>query len=307
MLWKKFFQKEQGATLVLMALFTAVSVGFAALAIDIGQLYYFKSLVKDRAEAVALAAVQEILKGESAAKEVGYAYAQKNKVVVTSIVADQSKKTVTVEAEDAITYVFAGIFGFTDAKVSGKAVAIMGSTVAGTGFLPLGVVKENFDYGKEYTLKYVAHESQQGNFGSLALGGSGGSNYEHNLKYGYDQPLKIDEMIYTETGNKQGPTRHGLEERITEDASRAHCKNIDTVDRSCSRLLYIPLIDTLDVSGKKQVKVLGFAVFYMSELENGPQLSIKGKFVRMPYPGEMSTDTAFDNGLYSPRLISFDN
>jgi hypothetical protein len=300
---KSFLREEHGGTLAFLALFLSIAVAMGALVIDIGQLYFYKATVQDKAEAVALAAVQDILNGAEEAERVGREYADKNLLTLTSIVANETEKTVTVEAETQVTFYFAGIFGLEGETVKGKAKVKMGATKGGTGFLPLGIVKSNFAFGKEYTLKYVATQSQQGNFGSLALGGTGGSNYENNLRNGYSGFLNTGDKLDTETGNKQGPTRQGLEARISTDASRLECQDVSTADKSCGRVLYIPIIDSLDLNGRKQVEILGFASFYMSELESGPQLSIKGKFVKMVYPGEMSDDTEMDNGLYSLRLI----
>ena len=54
-----------------------------------------------------------------------------------------------------------------------------------------------------------------GNWGSLALGGSGGSNERTNIEDGYGGPLAIGQWVTTEPGFKSGPVDQGFSDRIS--------------------------------------------------------------------------------------------
>jgi hypothetical protein len=303
-MWRKWIKEERGGALAILVMFITFSIALSAVVVDVGRLYYTKADVQDRAEAVALAAVQDIVNGEYTAKRVAQEYADINGLYVTSIEANEIEKTVTVIAEDTIPLYFAKIFGRDQQTLTGKAKAKLGVVGGTQGILPLGVENQPFNFGSQYTLKFSAGGSQQGNFGALALGGTGAAKYRSNLQNGYQGWLEVGMEIDTESGDMTGPTRQGLADRYNADVSNMKCRSIDTVDRSCQRLLYIPIIDSLDVNGSKPVKIIGFAAFYLMEIVNGSQVEVKGQFIRTVLPGEWSEDeNAHNYGLYSPKLV----
>lgn len=303
-MWKKVFIDERGGAMVILVMFLTMSIALSAIVVDVGRLYYTKADVQDKAEAAALAGVQDIVNGEDTAKRAAQEYADANELYVTNIEANQLDKTVTVTAEETIPLYFAKIFGHSQQTLKGEAKAQLGIVGRTQGILPLGVENKSFQYGTAYTLKYGAGSSQQGNFGALALGGSGAANYRSNLQYGYQGWLEVGMEIDTEPGNMTGPTRQGLAERFNADMSNLKCRSIETVDRSCQRLLYIPIIDSLDVNGRKPVEIVGFAAFYLMEIGNSSQVEVKGQFIRSILPGEWSEyGELYNYGLYSPKLV----
>jgi hypothetical protein len=300
-MWKKLLQEQDGSALPIMAFVLTISLMISALVVDIGRLYYENLIVEDKSEAVALAAVQEVFKGSEEAKRVGREYAAMNDLVNPDIQVDMAQKTVTVQADKQVPYYFAPIFGIDRGAAKGNAKAKIGKTVGGNGFLPIGVESQSFQFNRDYILKYGAQGSQQGNFGALALGGTGASIYRNNLKYGYGGWLKIGMKVDTEPGNMTGPTSQGMSDRYDQDKYQPHCQSIDTADKSCSRVLFIPIIDSLDVNGGKQVEIVNFAAFFIKEL-NGHE--IWGQFVRMVHPGEMSeVEDSDEFGLHSSKLV----
>lgn len=305
---KKWLHNEEGGALLFLAFIMSVLVAVGGMLVDAGNLYYSKSTVQDKVEAVALAAVQEIVKGKHEAERVAYEYAKMNSLINPRVVADPIAKTVLVEAEEEVPFYFANLFGWESGTVSGKAKARLGKTIGGYGFLPLAIEKHDFKYGQDYTLKYDSGDAKQGNFGALALGGTGASVYRENMKKGYNGWLEVGMKVSTETGNMAGPTNQGLTYRIQSDYGRPDCENMETAGRKCARYLLVPIIDSLDVNGRKEVEVVGFAAFYMKDLkvyENKQVSEIKGQFIRTVYPGEIAeTDDPEEFGLYSTKLIN---
>lgn len=302
---KQLWKDEQGGAMILLVFIVSITVAFAALAVDIGRVYFQKEALNDKLDAIALAAVQDLWISEAAARLTGERYALKNGVDRPQIAPNQSARTVTVTAVQKVPLYFARLLGFETMDVNGRAVAQAGMTSAGEGFLPLGVVDQPFIYNKSYVLKYGPGGSMQGNFGALALGGQGASNYRDNLINGYKGLLKIGKDVNTEPGNMQGPTDSGLSYRLFLDSDRPSCNSFDTADRSCARFLYIPVINTLDVNGRKTVTIVGFAAFYLESLHpaNGNNMSqVTGRFVQSIYPGEF-TNTISKYGLMSVKLI----
>ncbi len=93
-----------------------------------------------------------------------------------------------------------------------------------------------------------------GNFAALALGSTGASIYEGNITNGYDGTISVGDLILSETGNMSGPTYDGVSYRVEHG------------------LIYvvIPILNTLDVNGRKIVEIVGFANFKLlaSNLDN---------------------------------------
>jgi len=58
-----------------------------------------------------------------------------------------------------------------------------------------------------------------GNFGAIALGGTGASNYRSNIAYGYPGIVRLGDILETEPGNMVGPTLQGVIELIAQDPS----------------------------------------------------------------------------------------
>ena len=74
---------ESGATVVIVALFMVVLLGFAALAIDGGRLYLEKSRLQKALDAAVLAGAQELRSSPDKAKSIAIDTAQKNGFTIT--------------------------------------------------------------------------------------------------------------------------------------------------------------------------------------------------------------------------------
>ncbi|MDD5089545.1 MAG: Tad domain-containing protein [Candidatus Wallbacteria bacterium] len=144
---------------------------------------------------------------------------------------------------------------------------------SGPDLVPWGVepINNNLSYpfgftlGDTYVLKYGSGAwsgspdkpyQHQGNWGALALGGNGANEYRDNIKFGESNPdhslYYAGKQVYTEPGNMVGPTFQGVEYRIDND----------------KLYVTVPVVDSLDVNGRKLVTILGFLYFKLTGLEN---------------------------------------
>lgn len=189
--------RERGAVAVVVAIFTVVLLGFAALAIDLGSAYSDRQQLQNGADAGALAIAQSC-QGGACVTNAGKAqtllkadsYVKANKLdgqATGSVVAvDWTNGKVTVEAASNHENWFGGIIGFPTTAVSARASAEWGY-VSGGNTLPLtfslpcfyaatggwdGAGKPLVDTTvviqlKEKTCTFPAHNEVPGGFGWL--------------------------------------------------------------------------------------------------------------------------------------------
>ncbi|MGE5587657.1 MAG: pilus assembly protein TadG-related protein [Clostridia bacterium] len=219
-------------------------------------------------------------------------------------------RSIQVTISRAVPLGFARIFGFATSKVSASATARVGAARAVTGAVPFSVVKQNFVYGERYILKHGPHApgeepgygEHHGNFGGLALGGRGGSNYREKIQHGYEGWLEVGQWIETEPGNMSGPTVQGVEYRLAQCHHDPPC-TFDKFVKGCPRMVIVPVIDSLEgVHGRDKVLLVGFAAFFLEGVDGrGSDCNVWGRFIRWATDGELG-DTQ-DYGLVAYELV----
>ncbi len=64
----------------------------------------------------------------------------------------------------------------------------------------------------------------------------------------------------------------------------------------------VPILDDMDVAGREEVVVVGFAAFFIEDIEKkAGQAEVTGRFVQYTTNGELDED-APDLGLYAMKL-----
>ena len=56
------------------------------------------------------------------------------------------------------------------------------------------------------------------------------------------------------------------------------CSSYETADNSCNRVVIVPIIESFNVNGKKDVKIVGFAAFWIESIS---QHETKGRFIEI--------------------------
>ncbi|WP_025027360.1 pilus assembly protein TadG-related protein [Caldalkalibacillus mannanilyticus] len=299
---KKHLVYEQRGSATLLTILSMLGLlAIAGLAIDGGSLYMMKSHLQKTANAAALSGAQELTNSETAVRN-----------VVQRIVNDHREQEslrevnitmrnrVNVRLEKEIPLTFMSIFGWSSTPVRVSATAEIGTMGRAHGAAPLGIDESiQLEFYKNYELKVDETGVDTGNFGVLALGGGGAKTYEDNLIHGYQNEVKVNDIIPTQTGNIAGKTRVGVNARIT---ACPYLKG-ETHYRDCPRVILIPVYQphNHNQNQMKEIKVKGFAYFYILDPMNGNDKTIKGMFIQRAGVGFVDPSLV-DKGAYSIRL-----
>ncbi|MCM3790386.1 Tad domain-containing protein [Domibacillus indicus] len=298
---KNFLKKEEGNVIVLLAFGLAVMISMLGLVIDGGHLFVTKSHLQKAANAAALSGAQEIPNDEAAVQEVI------NRILVshnetTSLVQSSIKNSseLHVVLEKNVPVFFSSLFGVENVPIKVEAKAALKPLGEAKGVVPLGIEESvNLQYGQTYQLKVDSGDSTSGNFGVLALEGPGAKLYRENLLYGFDQPLKVGDILNTQTGNIAGATREAVNYR----ANGCQQPPGEYDQRDCSRLMLVVVFKDISTgTQRKSVKITGFAYFYLTDQMGSTDDSIKGIFIKRAGAGTAETAAPLDRGAYAIKL-----
>jgi hypothetical protein len=132
----KFWEDENGQSMILIALAFVVLMGFVAMTIDLGRVAVEKSNLQNAVDATSLAAAQE-LPDQSVAESTAQQYAQSNGISEPiQVTVSNSNLVVTVSVSRTVEYTFAKMLGFNSTNVN-----VSASATRGSGSLP-----QAFDY-----------------------------------------------------------------------------------------------------------------------------------------------------------------
>ncbi|WP_461205477.1 TadE/TadG family type IV pilus assembly protein [Clostridium sp. DL1XJH146] len=305
MLFKKrnLVEEESGSVVVIFSLFLVILMGIAGSVIDVGILYNTKSHLRKTAQAAVLSGAQELPNSNSSVNyvvnQILLAHGEENSIKNLSIdTTTNYKLSLTLEKE--VPMYFLKLFNMDSQKVQVTSSAELAPMSSGRGAVPLGINKNiPLEYFKEYTLKVDSGDSEYGNFGILALSGPGAKLYEQDLMYGYDGELTIGDIINTETGNIEGKTINAIDFRLN---SCNHPID-DYTERDCSRIILVLVYEPYKFSGSQldQVKITGFAYFYLKEPVDTHDSSIVGYFIKRVGTG-YGDKTLQTTGAYTVKL-----
>jgi hypothetical protein len=290
---------DKGNVAIFISLFITVLFGFTAFVIDIGIIYSEKIKLSNAIDSAALAATLELPKDEIQARATAIEYLQKNNVdsnqATISIGAD--KKSVQIETVKNVDHLFAQIIGISNSEVNVKTKAIVAPIKSvKDGVRPFAVEVFNFSYGDVVILKQGAGGGYHGNYGVVALGGSGASVFKSNALYGYSGTISVGDYIDTEPGNMTGACT-AIKNYINDENS-----TFNNFPRDSIRLWTVPLVDSLIVDGRTSVLVVGFAVFYVEDAKNtSGKMEFDGRFVRYVLSGPVDVNLN-DTGAYGAKL-----
>jgi hypothetical protein len=291
---------EKGNVAVILCLAFTVLLGFTAFVIDIGLVYAERVKLSNALDAAVLAAAQELPNNRIRAKEVAEEYLLKNQVDIAEVVINISgdNKSIEIQGQRVVKHLFAPILGINNStvEVENKGIIAPIKVVKG-GIKPFAVEYFPYNYGDPIILKQGAGSGYHGNYGPVALGGSGASIFRLNALFGYEGTLSVGDYIDTETGNMVGAT-NDIKNYINSEQS-----SFENFEKNSIRVWTIPLVDTLQVDGRKSVLIIGFGEFFVDGVRNGGgSMEITGRFVRYVTKGEVDTELQ-DNGAYGVKLV----
>ena len=288
---------ECGQATVLFALAAVAVLSVASLSLDAGRAYIKTQQLKTAADAAALAGGQLLPQDPADAKATAIGTAVANGVPSQDVQAqvNQSGTVITVSTAGGIPYYFAPLFGVDSGSFQQTSAVEVGPISQVTGAVPLGVIWNNFSYGHSYLLKAGGGEGSDGNYGLLALGGTGGHNLSQNLQNGYQTALQVGEDVLTEPGNKFGPTiQSGLSARLAAGDGYTYT----TVPLYSPAVVDVPIIAP-PANGRTDTTILGFAAFFLQSVDS--KGDVWGVFLNAVESGEFGGGESY--GLQAERLI----
>lgn len=298
---KRWVAEESGSTIILAALAMFVLLAIAGLAIDGGMVYMTKSQLQKTANAAVLSGAQELTNTEAKVNEVArnVVTAHNDGSSIQSLTIEMGKK-VGVDLTKKVDLAFSKLLGMETVKVKAHSAAELRTMGKVVGAAPLGIDDSiQLEFNREYQLKVDSGDVQFGNFGILALGGTGARTYEENLRKGYQNELSVGDIIPTQTGNIAGKTREVIKEKVN------GCPEFprDTNRRDCSRVILVPVYTphNHDANQMKEVKITGFAYFYITDPMDSNDTSIKGLFFERAGTG-YEGKSGINKGAYSIRI-----
>lgn len=305
--FNRLLQEEKGVALVFMALNLVVTLSFAALVIDLGLLALSRNTLINAVDAAALAGARELPDNPELAKMVAAEYASLNGAEDVEAEVAQDSLSLTVTARKRSTYFFAPLMGFTSGEAQARATAVVGGLKAVQGAVPLAVPNQDFQLGSKYLLKLGAGQDSPlgpGTYSALSLGGTGASNYEENLMYGYQDWLRVGEVLATETGNMSNPTKRAIDYRISLCQHSPPCTP-EHFAPDCPRVLIVPVYDPAVIQDGqiKSIVIAGFAAFLVEQVRGqGKDNYIEGYFIRTVADGE-ADPSQHNYGLQGVKLV----
>ena len=152
----KLVKKENGQSLIMVALLMVILLGFAALAIDVGMLSLTKAELQISADAAALAGSQELPGKPDLAKTVAQNYVSANGKSgdTATVTIGNQNKSISVAVTRTETMFFAKVLGVNSSTASVDATASIGVAASVPWIVPFVISKPAaFDFTKVYVLR----------------------------------------------------------------------------------------------------------------------------------------------------------
>lgn len=306
------FQKGQTAVLVTITL--VALLGMVSLGTDVAVLYFNWVQLQKAADASVLAGAHYLPGNPTLAESTASDYASNNGVLKAEILSDSTvngsnNMELAMEVKRTVPYYFARVVGLLTGSVAAGATAeIQADSTGSRGLIPIGLPCNGTDPtttcinpatgvevqpGDSLILKAACDGTNPscawtigpGNWAPLALGGNGGSIYQENLDLGYLGSISVGDIVNTETGQLVGPTRTGIDDRVTLGTAMdgSYTSGVPSPPPAYDpRLVIAPLINYNYANGKSPVPVIGFAQIWINGWIQGGQSgkSISATFIQ---------------------------
>jgi len=297
----------KGQISVALILVITVILGAVGLGADAALLYFNWVILQKGVDAAALAGAGYLQSDSSVVPQAisaAKAYAENNGIKDSELIADGAGNlayvpspytTITVTAKRTVPYAFFKLIGLSSGTVAATATAQMPlapgcvnctSAVATPGSEPTvisgnicstvgqcDVIPIGLDSSTPYTFDQSVTLNQgqvgPGNWGSLALGGTGGANERTNIADGYEGPLAINQWVDTEPGFKKGPVDQGFADRISQAQSEFPDATFDNHNPADPRVIILPMVVWNSPNGRSQVEIVAFAALWVDSISGG--------------------------------------
>ncbi|MGA7762607.1 MAG: flp pilus-assembly TadE/G-like family protein [Candidatus Binataceae bacterium] len=297
-------QRSEGAQiLVVLALALPVLVGAMAISADVGVLYFNWQLLQSAADSGAVAGAAYLPTSPTQAISTAKSFASKNGILageITSTTVSGDDRSLNIQLKRTVPYSFALLLGLVTGTVSAQATAQIQTIGKAIGVTPIGIdYRTSYSSGQVVTL--MQGQVGPGNWGPLALGGSGASNLSQNIEYGYKGSIATADLLTTETGMATGPVRSAFNFLINEGQSEDPGGTFASHTPTDPRVLIVPMVDFSSINGNSQVPVKGFAALWLVSVDSND--SIETYFIDQVAPGSSPNNNGTNYGAYEAVLI----
>lgn len=331
---KKLQRNEHGSVFVLVAISLVALVGFSAMVIDGGRLFYQKNHLQKAVDAAVLAAAPYVLyESESKIEEIVNQFIQDNGVkdyTLTNVDIAADKSSLFVKAKSNVPFTFAKVLSFSDADVPAKAKVELTtlSGYQGQGIIPLGInlkKYKEFKKGELLTLKFEDFEEDEpGWYGALLFepaedAGGGADQFRAAIRSGSKEEIKIGDILEVKDGVNHGPTVQGFDDLFGSCDTFAQPVNsaedvyqfLDSNENpDCNkRLVVVPIYEPHTYNNQNQqkkvvdVKITGFATMFITKVvQQGGKATVHGIFLNYAVSGGGSSSPP-NYGAYTFRLV----
>jgi Flp pilus assembly protein TadG len=265
----------RGQMAVVMTLAIGALIGAMALSTDVGLLYYNWGLLQKAADSAVLAGANYLPSNPAGAVSVANSFAIQNGILpteVSSTVVAGDQMSLTIRLTRTVPYYFAEVVGLSSGLVTAIGTAGLQGVGSVSGMLPIGIdSRTTYTYGQQVSL--FTGQYGPGNWGPLALGGSGASNFPSNIQYGYVGTLSVGQLLATEPGQMVGPTRSAFKARLDAGAQTYPDGTFANHSINDPRIMTVPMVDFANINGSSQVLLLGFAELWLVGINSHETIS----------------------------------
>lgn len=299
----KSSRSGRGQIVAILAICLPALIGSIALVADVGVLYFNWQLLQSAADSAANAGASYLPSYPALAISTANSFARSNgiassEILSTTLLANNTE--LNIQLQRSIPYTFAVLLGLTTGTVSAQATAQIQTIGTATGITPMGVdFQTQYSSGQVVTL--MQNQVGPGDWGPLALGGTGASNLEQNIEYGYRGPVSVGDEVTTEPGQKVGPIRSAFNFLINEGQSEDPGGTFANHVFNDPRVLIVPMVDFSTAQGRSQVLVKGFAALWLVSVDGKDD--IQTYFINQVAPGSIPDSNAPNYGAYKAVLI----
>jgi Flp pilus assembly protein TadG len=296
---------RRGQFILIFALAIVALVGAMALTTDVAVIYFKYTSLQTATDLSALAGAAYLPSQATKASQTAQSFALSNGIAaseITGITVAPGGANIRVSTTRQVPAFFAKVLGKGSFTVTATAVAApvpVSTNVWGT--LPVGLdSRTTYVSGQAITL----HQGQKlygpGNWGGLALGGTGASVYQSNLTDGYNGALNVGDSIPTEPGATTGPTRKGIDDRIAAGLAFDPSGTAANHGLNDPRAVTVPLVDWAGAAGRSDVNVVGFCEIWLDGVTG---TDIKSTFIAQSVRGQGGGSPPYAGALHT-TLIS---
>jgi Flp pilus assembly protein TadG len=294
---------KRAQILVVLAMSLPALIGAIALSADVGALYFNWQMLQTAADSAAVAGAAYLPSNSTQAISTANAYASRNGILageITSTTVSSNSNSLNIQLRRTVPYSFALLLGLVTGSVSAQATAQIQTIGKTVGVTPIGIdYRTQYSSGQVVTL--LPGQVGAGNWGSLALGGTGSSILSQNIENGYQGRISVGDFIPTETGMATGPIQSAFNYRINEGQSLDSGGTFSSHTATDPRVLIVPMVDFSNINGSSQVPVKGFAALWLVSVDSHDDISTY--FINQVAAGSTPDASATNYGAYKAVLV----